>query len=157
MRSVIRPSKAGRPEARVFSSAHWWGSLLRACRARFLDDTLEVEHAWREPERPADPAPADPAPAAGGLAAWLVERLAEKTGVPAHRFDRRAPFADLGLDSLTVVELAGELRTIGEIEQQSLVEQLVEQQRMRSDLGGEEVAASAEIDEPPTRGGTVVQ
>ncbi|MBU9213785.1 SDR family NAD(P)-dependent oxidoreductase [Burkholderia gladioli] len=54
-------------------------------------------------------AAAAPMPEAGP-AAWLAARIAGRLGLPAERVDRRRSLLDLGLSSLDLVSLAGQLR-----------------------------------------------
>ena len=46
------------------------------------------------------------------LERWLVERVAREVGVDADRIDPQTPFAGLGLDSATAVQLTGELEEL---------------------------------------------
>jgi len=48
-------------------------------------------------------------PSADAVEAWLVERLAALTKVPAGQIDVDQPFADYGLTSMAAVSLSGDL------------------------------------------------
>ncbi|WP_435021132.1 amino acid adenylation domain-containing protein [Tundrisphaera sp. TA3] len=93
------------------------GKIQRhACRARFLDGSLEAVAAWTRPSAGSDPAPAAiQAPEAGPsrpvaeIAAWLAARVAAPLGLRPEAIDRRAPLASYGLGSIQAVALAGEL------------------------------------------------
>jgi amino acid adenylation domain-containing protein len=54
-------------------------------------------------------APAGSAPELARVRAWLVARIAERTGRAAREIDPRASFASLGIDSVAAVGLSGEL------------------------------------------------
>jgi acyl carrier protein len=93
------------------------GKIQRhTCKACYLAGTLDVVGAW---ERPAaevtnvpdarHPTPDAPCPAADDIQAWLVERLARKLRVAHDQLDPSEPLARYGLDSLTAVQVAGEL------------------------------------------------
>ncbi|MEN1678303.1 MAG: AMP-binding protein [Planctomycetota bacterium] len=95
------------------------GKVQRSqCRRQYEAGALRVLYESQTgATKPAAPA-AVAAPALDGLSAelaaerieeWMVEWLATKTDLDASAFDRDRPFAELGLDSLTAVELSGEL------------------------------------------------
>jgi acyl transferase domain-containing protein/acyl carrier protein len=97
------------------------GKIQRhACKAGYLAGKLDVVGAWerpaatpaRETERGAESrsaAPENAGKSAPDVRAWLVERVAGKLRVPPEQLDPREPLARYGLDSLTAVQLAGEL------------------------------------------------
>src|SRR5439155_5393110 len=75
--------------------------------------TLDVIGAW---ETPADTGAPETeiqtttnGPTAEAIRAWLTDRVARKLRVTADALDPRQPLARYGLDSLTAVQLAGEL------------------------------------------------
>jgi acyl transferase domain-containing protein/acyl-CoA synthetase (AMP-forming)/AMP-acid ligase II/acyl carrier protein len=90
------------------------GKIQRhACRAGYLDGTLDVIGSW---QRPADAPPEidesfdlTAVPTAGEIRSWLIERIARKLRIPVDDLDPREPLARYGLDSLTAVQTAGEL------------------------------------------------
>jgi acyl transferase domain-containing protein/acyl-CoA synthetase (AMP-forming)/AMP-acid ligase II/acyl carrier protein len=89
------------------------GKIQRhACKAGYLAGTLHVVGAWEAPADD-DETTAETrhptGPGADEIRTWLVERIARKLHVPAGTLDPREPLARYGLDSLTAVQLAGEL------------------------------------------------
>ena len=48
----------------------------------------------------------------GEIREWMIEKIAEVTGLPVEQVDPRTPFADFGLDSRTAVSMAGELERL---------------------------------------------
>ncbi|KQV99481.1 type I polyketide synthase [Rhizobacter sp. Root1221] len=90
------------------------GKIQRsACKARLLDGTLEAVAIWQETPRDAAAVVAD-APVTADkpdrevLRAWLSKRL----GLPLHDLHDARQLAELGLDSLAVVELSAELQAM---------------------------------------------
>lgn len=92
----------------------------RACRARFLADTLDVIGAWSTADRQTTTSELTPTaneeklelthtPKLDVIQVWLVDKIAQRANVPATTIDLDAPFTSYGLDSLTVVRLSGEL------------------------------------------------
>ena len=82
----------------------------RACRAALLDGRLEVvsQHRFDRPETArSDPGALSPA----RVQSWLTERLARAAGLEPSEIDPTASLAALGLPSLELVEVAGELQT----------------------------------------------
>ncbi|MEM6331463.1 MAG: phosphopantetheine-binding protein, partial [Planctomycetota bacterium] len=90
------------------------------CRQQYTAGELRVLHAWQagvaaqEGDRPnahraPDLAGLPAADAAERIEDWMLAWLVSHVGLDATRADRDRPFAELGLDSLTAVELAGEL------------------------------------------------
>lgn len=107
------------------------GKIQRhACRAGYLDGTLEVVTEWHatRPHR-ASPSGVDSrlapaianepsrgqsvsmAPSAAAIAAWLVDQIAARTGTDPASVDPDQPFTYYGLDSVQAVAIAGELET----------------------------------------------
>jgi acyl transferase domain-containing protein/acyl-CoA synthetase (AMP-forming)/AMP-acid ligase II/acyl carrier protein len=101
------------------------GKIQRsATRQAFLDGTLQVVKAWQQEEAVAELPPqrpdvaadeeipqATPAATAAGhkaeqISEWLVQQLAQKTGIAARDISVREPFVYYGLGSLALVEFA---------------------------------------------------
>ncbi|MGA2448027.1 MAG: beta-ketoacyl synthase N-terminal-like domain-containing protein [Polyangiaceae bacterium] len=88
-----------------------------ACRLRFLSGDLALIAEWRAPEPGgSDEAVVEPSRLAAAvpnqpamLVSELVRRIAARTGVDASEVDPNTTFSRLGLDSLQVVGLTGEL------------------------------------------------
>lgn len=118
-----------RPAALPLTSS---GKVQRGrCRELFLADDLDVLEQWA---RPADalaypslngaagapPRPkfldqlaaSDPADLTAQMQAWMIGWLAEKVGIDADQLSPEATFAELGIDSLTAVELNLELEKV---------------------------------------------
>jgi phthiocerol/phenolphthiocerol synthesis type-I polyketide synthase C len=95
------------------------GKIQRqACRASFLAGDFELLHAWVDqpgatppPAAQATPAAAPLQPSRAAIADWLAERIAGLRHLPARDIGRDRPFTALGLDSLELVTLSGELST----------------------------------------------
>ncbi|MBI4576845.1 MAG: amino acid adenylation domain-containing protein [Planctomycetes bacterium] len=90
------------------------GKVRRAaCREAFLAGTLEAIEEWHAPAVPCPPPPEagvrSPEAGADAIRAWLLARAARELGLSAADLDPHATFAALGLDSLTLASLAGEL------------------------------------------------
>src|SRR5690554_5866741 len=91
------------------------GKIQRhACKAAFLQDTLNVIGLWQADSRTAKVLPKHPnVPmaeiAADDLEQWVVAWLAQKTGLTADQIPVDAPLDGLGLDSVDLVQLSGEL------------------------------------------------
>ncbi|MFN2417098.1 MAG: condensation domain-containing protein, partial [Pyrinomonadaceae bacterium] len=84
----------------------------RACRAMYLEGSLEVVAAWREAAPSADAASASAPPReAAEVEELLAARIAAKLGVPRAAMDVDTPIARFGLDSLAAIELTHELET----------------------------------------------
>jgi acyl transferase domain-containing protein/acyl-CoA synthetase (AMP-forming)/AMP-acid ligase II/acyl carrier protein len=86
----------------------------RACKSAYLAGELDPILEWKRAEAPATPAVSPPPPARTARAysevvEWLRAAIARKKKVdPAQVSDAR-PFSELGMDSVDVVELSGEL------------------------------------------------
>jgi amino acid adenylation domain-containing protein len=98
------------------------GKIQRhACRAAFLEGSLDVLQEWREGAlvssvELADPAEAEePVPPAGSgveaLLPWLSSHLSRALGLPRGGLDPDVPLTQYGLDSLRSLELRGGLET----------------------------------------------
>jgi acyl transferase domain-containing protein/acyl-CoA synthetase (AMP-forming)/AMP-acid ligase II/acyl carrier protein len=92
------------------------GKVRRSdCRLAFLADELSVAGEWTQQPRDsaaggAERGLAETSPAvAEAIAAWMITRVAQETGMVREDVDVRRPFATLGLDSLSAVRLIGEL------------------------------------------------
>jgi acyl-CoA synthetase (AMP-forming)/AMP-acid ligase II/3-oxoacyl-(acyl-carrier-protein) synthase/acyl carrier protein len=94
------------------------GKVRRAaCRQAYLDGTLATVHSWRRgmPDDGDPPLPKAVRPDApdardeAALVQQLREAVARRRGVEAASLPLDAPFASLGLDSMEVVALSGEL------------------------------------------------
>ncbi|MEM6798017.1 MAG: AMP-binding protein [Planctomycetota bacterium] len=97
------------------------GKVQRSlCRERYLAGELKTLHEWNSEaaRKAADHPPAPPAPELEGLSVdaaverieeWMLAWLVGRVHLDAVDADRNRPFAELGLDSLTAVELSGEL------------------------------------------------
>ncbi len=94
----------------------------RACKASFLEGTLDVVVEWHRGVRPSSAprasvaAPAVAPAAVGGktrsavaIQEWLVANLSSQLKVDPRHVDVREPFASYGLDSLAATELSGAL------------------------------------------------
>ncbi|MEM6654466.1 MAG: AMP-binding protein [Planctomycetota bacterium] len=94
------------------------GKVQRSqCRNLFLAGELKSLHEWRrKPPRSGDDLP--PAPSLAGLSVedaadaiigWMAAWLTSQADIDTAGLDPQQPFADLGLDSLTAVELSTDL------------------------------------------------
>lgn len=94
----------------------------RACKQLFLDHALDVVGQWVQDLDAARAAPIDPATlplaeasapvvhkSAQEIQDWLTVNLSAKLGVAPADFDVRQPFTTLGLDSVRMVSLIGDL------------------------------------------------
>jgi amino acid adenylation domain-containing protein len=89
------------------------GKIQRAaCRARFLDGTLDAVGAWQAPAaaESATEAPEDLG-TAEGVGRWLAAAIAARAGVPAGEIDLSQPLDHYPLDSLAVMELMHAVET----------------------------------------------
>lgn len=97
------------------------GKLRRSeCRRRFLENEITARYRWdRSGGGEADPLPMPAMPPHPGdddlpqirdlVSHWLLQWLVSRAGVLPQDANAEKPFADYGLDSLTAVELSGEL------------------------------------------------
>ncbi len=84
------------------------GKLARQrCKQRYLDHALDPVHLWTRPESAAPP-PREPHPAGDDVTAFLARELG-RHGVGAAALAPGAKLAELALDSLAIMELAGRL------------------------------------------------
>lgn len=82
----------------------------RACRARYLDGSLETIGIWEEgTDTPSDRLSNPKSLDADSIARWLQQWFEEQLGIPERELDVTAPLSGIGLDSLTAVRLAVEL------------------------------------------------
>ena len=93
------------------------GKIRRhACRLGYLDDSLKVIAHWQAPVRSAGELPPPPAgsPEETGqqaLEQWIVEWLAAKSGHSMDEIPVQSALDGLGLDSVDLVQLTGELES----------------------------------------------
>ncbi|SFU36749.1 type I polyketide synthase [Pseudoduganella namucuonensis] len=88
------------------------GKIQRqACKKSFLDDEFETLHAWCEDAGAIAPdaAPSHPGPSRQAIAGWMTERIAQAQKISAGHVLSDMPFTSLGLDSLQLVALTGDL------------------------------------------------
>lgn len=76
------------------------------CRLAFLSGTdLEIVGEWHKEVS---------TPSVSGecndIVSWLVQRVSQRAGIPAHQIDPHEPFSFYGLGSVHAVELSGELQ-----------------------------------------------
>jgi amino acid adenylation domain-containing protein len=85
------------------------GKIQRhACRAGFLERSLEAVAEWRgkaEATPGGEGAPAEPSDGAGSIESWLVAQSAARLRVDPSQIDVRQPLGRYGLDSLVAIEL----------------------------------------------------
>ncbi|MEM8910551.1 MAG: AMP-binding protein [Planctomycetota bacterium] len=91
----------------------------QACRTKLESDELVVRHRWTRgllsgdvgtlPDLPTHVTADEVESAAAAIEAWLLGWLVMRGGVEANQAHRDRAFAEYGLDSLTAVELSGEL------------------------------------------------
>jgi acyl transferase domain-containing protein/acyl-CoA synthetase (AMP-forming)/AMP-acid ligase II/glyoxylase-like metal-dependent hydrolase (beta-lactamase superfamily II)/acyl carrier protein len=94
----------------------------RACKAAFLEGTLDIVVEWRRGATSSPPARSavstPPSPSALAVAptrsvvaieAWLVANVSQQLKMDPRHIDVREPFASYGLDSLAATELSGAL------------------------------------------------
>jgi acyl transferase domain-containing protein/acyl-CoA synthetase (AMP-forming)/AMP-acid ligase II/acyl carrier protein len=91
------------------------GKIQRsACRAMFLDGSLNAVATWRRPPDAAQAAlltRSTKRPSENALREFVLTRIAAAVGQPVELIDPREPFARFGLDSVRAVALAGDLET----------------------------------------------
>lgn len=105
------------------------GKVQRSlCRRQFMEGELKVVHEWRTPPRKEVAAVAAPdltgfsvEDAAEQIQSWIREWLAANADLEADSLDRDTPFADLGLDSLTGVEMVATLEQAFQIKLPAVV------------------------------------
>ncbi|MEM9185487.1 MAG: AMP-binding protein [Planctomycetota bacterium] len=95
------------------------GKVQRSlCRDRYQAGELTTLHAWQATTAKAAGRAAPAPPELAGLSIeaaaerieeWMLEWLVDRADLEVTASDRDRPFAELGLDSLTAVELSGEL------------------------------------------------
>lgn len=97
------------------------GKIRRStCREMFMQGTISAIHRWDRggggesiplpmPALPVDRNPADRDAVAEILTQWLRDWLVSRGGIPPEEVHAEKAFAEYGLDSLTSVELSGEL------------------------------------------------
>lgn len=89
------------------------GKIQRhACRQLFLEGKLKPLHQWQDtaPPAPATPSEASAAwPGSPELSRWLLARCAALSHLPQELLSTEQSFASMGLDSLDLVTLSGEL------------------------------------------------
>ncbi|HEY0375500.1 MAG TPA: condensation domain-containing protein, partial [Pyrinomonadaceae bacterium] len=82
----------------------------KACRAKFLEGSLDAVAEWRETAARLDDAPdlisAPRLNKREAIEAWLTTRLAARRGVNPSAIDVNQPITRYGLDSLAAIELA---------------------------------------------------
>ena len=82
----------------------------RACKARFLEGTLEVAGEWhRAKSVPEERFRNGTPPSPEEIRKWLTKQLSQRIRVPVNAFDESVTFSQLGLDSLGVVEITSAL------------------------------------------------
>ncbi len=96
------------------------------CRELFLADELKAKHHYRRvfagehaislPDLPDSPEASDHQMVIESIEAWLVQWLTLRAGVTPGDIELDKPFADYGLDSMTAVELSGEIEDWSGIE-----------------------------------------
>ena len=90
----------------------------QTCRDDYLNGALEIVAQWsmHAPSRvqvendPIDSLSSVRPGRERALRKWLVQNLSQRLNMPAMDIDTRRPFAEYGLDSAAVMELAGELQ-----------------------------------------------
>lgn len=103
------------------------GKVQRSrCRDLFLADDIKTRHHYRRafageqamslPDLPDSPASGDRFSVTEAIEAWLVEWLTVRAGVRPEDVELDKPFAEYGLDSMTAVELSGEIQDWSGIE-----------------------------------------
>ncbi|QDV60921.1 AMP-binding protein [Crateriforma conspicua] len=96
------------------------------CRQQFLDGDIKTKHHYRRafageqsvmlPDLPASPDGSDRNTVIQAIEAWLVEWLTVRAGVRPDDIELDKPFAEYGLDSMTAVEMSGEIEDWSGIE-----------------------------------------
>lgn len=104
------------------------GKVQRSrCRELFDSDGIKAKHRYDRsvgseqtpiaiPSLPKSPTPDDKEAISELIQNWMSEWLVVRAGVPPTDVDLEKPFADYGLDSLTAVEMSGEIEDWSGIE-----------------------------------------
>lgn len=93
------------------------GKIQRhACKAAFLNNTLSLIGLWQANRRSVHTLPVRPKVSLSDITTekleqWIVQWLAEKTGIAKTLIPVDAPLDGLGLDSVDLVQLSGELES----------------------------------------------
>jgi len=86
-----------------------------ACRAKYLEGSLEIIAGWCEAKPSEDGAPlssvGDQAQSSEAVEEWLVAQLAAKLGLPRGKIDVNRSIVSYGLDSLAATELMHNVET----------------------------------------------
>ncbi|MFY2559117.1 amino acid adenylation domain-containing protein [Corallococcus terminator] len=86
------------------------GKIQRhACRAGFLNGSLELIGEWRGPLSTEPPVASEPEPTATGSVEWLRARVASLLRVRAESLEPSAPLTRYGMDSLQGLELHADI------------------------------------------------
>jgi acyl carrier protein len=97
------------------------GKVQRSrCRQLFDSDDFKCRHRYDRssasqqtpipiPVLPDNPQAADRPVTQAAIESWMVEWLIARGGVAPHEIDVKRPFAEYGLDSMTAVEMSGEI------------------------------------------------
>ncbi len=97
------------------------GKVQRSrCREMFAADEIRTKYRYDRssageqspialPELPAQPTPRDRPAMIAEVEAWMVAWLTARAGVNPSEVDLEKPFSDYGLDSITAVEMSGEI------------------------------------------------
>lgn len=103
------------------------GKVQRSrCRAMFLEDNLKVLAQWRHEADASDPSDAEqPRPdfldrlgelnldqTTAAVCEWMLAWIANRLALSARQLSAEVPFAELGVDSMTSVELALEFEEV---------------------------------------------
>src|SRR5262249_52899012 len=85
----------------------------RACKAAFLDGSLEVVGAWQQGNPPGDAVQREGVHLTSRtreeIQKWLVAHVSQRLAVEAGQIDIHEPFSRYGLDSIAAVSLSGTL------------------------------------------------
>lgn len=97
------------------------GKVQRSrCRDLFTNDEIRTKYRYDRssageqspipmPKLPSDPTPNDRQSMVAEVEGWMTSWLTVRAGVEASEVDLEKPFADYGLDSMTAVEMSGEI------------------------------------------------
>jgi acyl carrier protein len=104
------------------------GKVQRSrCRERFESGEIKFLHRYDRhvggsqspipiPDLPSNPQPEDRSSTQSAIESWMVEWLISRGGVSPGDVDLERPFAEYGLDSMTAVEMSGEIEDWSGIE-----------------------------------------